>query len=762
MTEPLTHLDPVCGMDVLPDDSAGTYVYEGTTYYFCGKSCLHRFEQDPLKFLQPDSVEPEVIAPGTKFTCPMDPQIVQDGPGSCPICGMALEPMFIGPEKLDNPELRSMTTRFILSAVFTAPLLVLTMGEDVIGRDLLANAGRFSTWIQLALASPVVLWAGWPFFERAYRSLVNRHFNMFTLIATGTGVAWFYSFVATIAPNVFPASFMGHDGHVSLYFEAASVIVTLALLGQVLELRARNATTSAIRSLLGLSPKTARTVKNGIELDVPLESVQVGDIIRVRPGEKIPVDGILTDGSSTVDESMITGEPIPVEKVEGSAVTGATLNQTGTFMMKAERVGDETLLAQIVQMVGEAQRSRAPIQKLADSVAGYFVPTVVAIAAASFAAWAIWGPSPAMAYAVINSVSVLIIACPCALGLATPMSIMVGTGRGAREGVLIKNAEALEVLEKVDTLVIDKTGTLTEGRPRMSSVTVFGNGTEAEVLAIAGGLEKGSEHPLAAAILEGVADHEILPRKIEGFESVTGKGLRAKDLAIGNQAMMDLIGASTGEALVIAERIRAEAHTAVFVARGGVVIGLLGISDPIKSGTPEALRALHLEGVKIVMLTGDSRKTAEVVAKKLGLERFEAEMLPEGKIGVIKKLQAEGRIVAMAGDGINDAPALAQANIGIAMATGTDIAMESSAITLLKGDLTSIVRARKLSRATMKNIRQNLFFAIAYNALGIPIAAGVLYPFTGVLLNPMFAALAMSLSSVSVIGNALRLRSARL
>ena len=791
-------------MTVEPDSAAGSHVYSGETYYFCSTDCLAKFKSDPQKYLS--SVAPTADAPGsndveytcpmhpevrqigpgscpkcgmaleplhpaatiakTKYTCPMHPQIVRDEPGSCPICGMALEPMQVGLEEPNNPELRDMNRRFWVSTVLTVPLLFLAMGPHLFGWNPSQLFGQWAPWLELAFATPVVLWGGAPFFERGWRSIVTWNLNMFTLIAIGTGVAWAYSVVAVLAPGIFPHSFKSHDGQVGLYFEAAAVIITLVLLGQVLELRARSATSSAIRALLDLAPKTARVVRDGKEEDVPLDSIQIGDTLRVRPGEKVPVDGVVTDGGSAVDESMITGEPMPVEKTEGDKVTGATVNQTGSFLMRAERVGSETLLAQIVKMVSEAQRSRAPIQKLADTVAAYFVPAVILVAVVSFILWALFGPAPAMAYAVINAVAVLIIACPCALGLATPMSIMVGTGRGAQAGVLIKNAEALEVFEKVDTLVVDKTGTLTEGKPKLVTVKPLIQATEEEVLAIAGGLEQGSEHPLAAAILQGVEERRVQPAQVQGFESVTGKGVMGKiqedEVALGNKALMEQVQAPTQEAEQAAEDMRKEGQTAMFVAKSGKVVGLIGVADPIKPTTPEAIKALHEEGVRIVMITGDSRTTAEAVAKKLGIEEVRADVLPEGKIEAIKVLQKEGRTVAMAGDGINDAPALAQAHIGIAMGSGTDVAMESAGITLVKGDLNGLVRARRLSRATMDNIRQNLFFAFVYTAAGVPIAAGALYPFTGWLLSPMIAALAMSLSSVSVIGNSLRLRSVRL
>lgn len=695
----------------------------------------------------------------------MHPEIVRDEPGACPICGMALEPMAVSLDD-DNPELRDMTRRFWASVALSLPLLVLAMGPHLFGFHLPAPLDSWSPWLELALATPVVLWAGWPFFQRGWSSIRTVHPNMFTLIAIGTGIAWVYSVVAVVSPQIFPPSFRGHNGEVGLYFEAAAVVVTLVLLGQVLELRARSATSGAIRALLDLSPKMARIVREGTEEDISLDRVQIADILRVRPGEKIPVDGIVTEGRSSVDESMITGEPIPVEKGIGDKLTGATVNGTGSFLMRAERVGSETLLSQIVKMVSDAQRSRAPIQKLADRVAAYFVPTVLLISVASFVLWAVFGPPPAMAYAVINAVAVLIIACPCALGLATPMSIMVGTGRGAQVGVLIKNAEALEEFEKVDILVIDKTGTLTEGKPRLVEVRPFEGVSEQELLAIAGGLEQGSEHPLAAAIIAGIGERKIQPAKISDFASITGKGVRGRfggdEVAARNQALVRDSGASSEDAETQAESMRTQGQTVMFVVRSKAIVGLLGVADPVKSTTAEAIKALHEAKIRTVMITGDSKTTADAVANRLGIDEIRADVLPEGKIDVIKKLQAEGRIVAMAGDGINDAPALAQANVGVAMGGGTDVAMQSAGITLLTGDLNGLVRARRLSQATMSNIRQNLFFAFVYNAVGVPVAAGVLYPFTGMLLSPMIAALAMSLSSVSVIGNALRLRHAAL
>ena len=752
----------MCGMDITAEESVGQVDYKGMTYHFCGSSCLEHFKADPDSFLEASTSSRVQPIAGLKYTCPMHPEVVQEGPGSCPICGMALEPMEVTFEEPDNPELTDMTRRLWICAVLSIPLLVMTMGAHLGGSELIRGLGPAGSWIQLLLATPVVLWGGGPFFIRGFQSLVRRRLNMFTLVSIGTGLSWTYSVIAVLSPTIFPIAFRGHDGQVGLYFEASAVIVTLVLLGQVLELRARSATSSAIRSLLGLSPRTARLVSEGHETDVPLETVKVGDILRVRPGEKIPVDGIVIEGHSSVDESMLTGEPIPVEKIDGLKVTGATVNQTGSFLMRAERVGSETMLAQIVRMVTEAQRSRAPIQQMADIVSGYFVPAVIVAAFVSFMIWSLFGPAPAMAYAVINSVSVLIIACPCALGLATPMAIMVGVGRGARAGVLIKNAEALELLEKVDTLVVDKTGTLTEGKPKLVAIRPFSGASEKEVLAIAGGLEVGSQHPLAVAILDEVRARSWHPIEVEGFESVTGKGVRANGFALGNKAMMDLLSVSTAEAETAAESMRLLGQTAVFIAKGEALVGLIGVADPIKASAAEAINALHGEGLRIVMVTGDSRTTAEAVAKKLGIDEVQAEVLPDGKIEAIKRLQGLGCIVAMAGDGVNDAPALAQAQVGIAMGTGTDVAMQSASVALIGGDLKGIVRAHRLSRATMRNIRQNLFFALAYNAIGVPIAAGILYPFTNVLLSPVVAALAMSLSSVSVIGNALRLRSVQL
>ncbi len=694
----------------------------------------------------------------------MHAEVRQRGPGNCPKCGMALEPRTVSGVEGPDPELTDMTRRFWIGLVLTLPPLAFVMGDMLPGQPLRhLIPPRVSAWLQFVLATPVVLWAGWPFFERGWASIVNRSLNMFTLIALGTGTAYAFSVVGTVAPGVFPASFRTHGGEVGLYFEAAAVITVLVLLGQVLELRARSQTSSAIRALLRLAPPTARRLRpDGTEEEVPLDRVQVGDRLRVRPGDKVPVDGVVLEGRSSVDESMVTGEPIPVEKTPGSRVTGGTVNGTGSFVIRAERVGRDTLLAQIVQMVSEAQRSRAPIQRLADVVSSYFVPAVVLVAVLTFVGWALWGPEPRLAYGLVNAVAVLIIACPCALGLATPMSIMVATGRGAMAGVLIRNAEALELLEKVDTLVVDKTGTLTEGRPKLVTIEAVAGQSPTELLRLAATLERGSEHPLAAAIVGGAEERGITLATAKDFRSVTGKGVVGRvdghDVALGNRRLMEELGVSLGELADRAEVLRRDGQTVMFVAVDGRPAGLLGVADPIKPTTPEALALLRASGLRIVMVTGDSRATAEAVARKVGIEDVEAEVLPEHKIAIVKRLQAEGHRVAMAGDGVNDAPALAQADVGIAMGTGTDVAIQSASVTLVKGDLRGIVRARRLSQATMRNIRQNLFFAFVYNALGVPIAAGVLYPFFGVLLSPIIASAAMTFSSVSVIANALRLR----
>ena len=699
-----------------------------------------------------------------EYLCPMHPEIVRPAPGSCPICGMALEPRTAAVEEEENPELVLMTRRFWISVALTIPVLILGMSDLIPGQPVQKLIStRAIEWFELLLATPVVVWAGWPFFERGWASLAHRSLNMFTLIALGTGTAYVYSVVAVLLPGIFPTSFRGMNGEAPVYFEAAAAITSLVLLGQVLELRARGKTSNAIRSLLKLSPRTARLVRaDGTEIDVPVEHIERGDILRVRPGEKVPVDGVVTDGSSSVDESLMTGEPIPVEKNVGDKATAGTVNGMGTFIMRAERVGSETLLAQIVRMVSEAQRSRAPVQKLADRVSGYFVPAVVLVAVATFILWGALGPAPKMAHALLNAVAVLIIACPCALGLATPMAIMVGTGRGALAGVLIKNAEALELLEKVDTLVVDKTGTLTEGRPRVTSVIAAPGWNEERVVQAAASLERASEHPLAAAILAAARARSIGPGDVTDFYSRTGKGVTAtvdgKSAALGNRALLNELGTEMRALDEPAKSMEAAGESVIFIAVGGAAAGLIGVADPVKSTTPEAIEQLHKQGLRIMMLTGDSRATAEAVARKLGIEKVCAEVLPEAKGEIIKQLQKEGHVVAMAGDGVNDAPALAQADVGIAMGTGTDVAMEGAGITLLRGDLRGIVRARTLSRATMRNIRQNLFFAFVYNSVGVPIAAGVLFPFFGLLLSPILASAAMTFSSVSVITNALRLR----
>jgi Cu+-exporting ATPase len=715
------------------------------------------------------ALEPAVpAAPSTKteYVCPMHPQIVRPEPGSCPICGMALEPRFVTAEEEENPELTSMKRRFWVSVALTAPILLAAMGAYLPGAPLERLISvRALTWVELILATPVVLWGGWPFFVRGWQSIINRSLNMFTLIGLGVAVAYGYSLVAALAPGIFPPSFRDTSGQVGVYFEAAAVITTLVLLGQVMELRARSRTGAAIRALLGLAPKTARLVgEDGSEKDVPLEQVKPGDRLRVRPGEKIPVDGIVLEGKSSVDESMITGEPIPVEKQKGDRVTGATVNGTGSLIMRAERVGGETLLAQIVRMVAEAQRSRAPIQKLADQVSGYFVPIVVGAAVLTFVIWGLWGPAPRLAHALVNAVAVLIIACPCALGLATPMSIMVAMGRGATAGVLFKNAEAIELVRKVDTLVVDKTGTLTEGKPKLVSIERNAGFESQTLLRLAATLERGSEHSLASAIVKGAEEQGIALGSADGFESITGQGVRGRvdglQVVLGNRKLLDDLGVDAGAVAERAEALRRDGQTVMFVVVNDRVAGLLGVADPIKQSTPEAIEQLHKDGIRIVMVTGDSRTTADAVGRKLGIDEVIAEVLPQDKAATVKRLQGEGRVVAMAGDGINDAPALAQAHVGIAMGTGTDVAMESAGVTLVKGDLRGIVRARLLSRATMRNIKQNLFWAFIYNAIGVPIAAGALYPLFGLLLSPMIAAAAMSFSSVSVISNALRLRKA--
>jgi Cu+-exporting ATPase len=765
-------VDPVCGMEIDPATAAGSAEHGGKLYYFCHPSCQKRFEADPEAFLLPKSVAtPEARqaaavapAPSAKWTCPMHPEIVREGPGSCPICGMALEPVAVAAEEVENVELVDMTRRLRVSAALTIPVLVIAMGGSIPGWPL----GRMLTpsikaWIELILATPVVLWGGWPFFERGWQSIVNRSPNMFTLIAMGVGVAYAYSAVATLVPGIFPSSFHDHDGGVGVYYEAASAIVTLVLLGQVLELRARSRTGAAIRALIGLAPKTARRIgPDGREEDVPLDHIQVGDRLRVRPGEKVPVDGVVLDGASAVDESMVSGEPIPVEKQPGDRVVGSTVNATGSFIMRAERVGADTLLAQIVRLVVEAQRSRAPIQRLADVVSSYFVPAVVAIAVAAFVVWATVGPEPRMAFAIINAVAVLIIACPCALGLATPMSVMVATGKGASAGVLFRNAEAIETMRKVDTLVVDKTGTLTLGKPRLVNVNAAEGWDEARLLALAASVERPSEHPLATAIVSGAEERHVAISRVDRFESLTGKGVKGqidgRSVVLGTRRLLEELAIDAGALASAADDMRRQAQTVMFVAVDGRVAGILGVADPIKESTPVAIRQLHDEQLRIVMLTGDNKATAEAVAQKLGIDEVIPEMLPHQKVEVVKRLQQDGRVVAMAGDGVNDAPALAQADVGIAMGTGSDVALESAGVTLVRGDLRGIVRARRLSRATLRNIKQNLFFAFVYNALGVPIAAGVLYPVTGLLLNPMIAAAAMSFSSVSVIGNALRLR----
>jgi Cu+-exporting ATPase len=759
------HVDPVCGMTVAEDKAAGTVEHDGRMYYFCSKGCTEKFKADPKRYLVEQTPTP--AKGGVEYTCPMHPEIVRFQPGPCPICGMALEPREVTGEDA-NSELENMSRRFWVSVALTTPLLLAMVSDLLPSRPLHAMvSGHLMAWAQLVLATPVVLWGGWPFFERGWLSVKNRSLNMFTLIAIGTGAAYAYSVIATLAPDIFPRSFRTETGEVGVYFEAAAVIVALVLLGQVLELRARSETSSAIKALLGLAPKKARLIRdNGQEEDVSLDGVQPGNRLRVRPGEAVPVDGVVLEGGSSVDESMITGESIPVEKRAGDRLTGGTVNGTGSLVMRAERVGSDTVLSQIVRMVGEAQRTRAPIQRLADQVSGWFVPAVITIAALTFIIWGFFGPEPRMAHALVNSVAVLIIACPCALGLATPMSIMVGTGRGAQVGVLIRSAEALETMEKVDTLVVDKTGTLTEGKPRLVSILASSGQDEQEFLSLAASLERASEHPLAEAVVSGAHERGVELSSVEGFQSLTGKGVRGtvkgREVAIGNARFLEELSVDAQPLRNRAEDLRREGQTVMLVSIDGQLAGLVGVADPIKSSSKEAIHQLQNDGIRVAMLTGDSRGTAEAVASRLGIDEVQAEVLPHQKVETVKRFQAEGRRVAMAGDGINDAPALAQADVGIAMGTGTDVAMESAGVTLVKGDLRGIVRARALSRATMRNIRQNLFFAFIYNALGVPIAAGVLYPFFGLLLSPMIASAAMTFSSVSVIANALRLRQTKL
>ena len=808
--------DPVCGMSVTEDSEH--HIHAGDSdYYFCSSGCFDKFEANPEQYINPTLVpesdcpddsslssgqnsaqgsaiytcpmHPEIEQQGpgscpkcgmaleakglpvvetkTEYTCPMHPEIVQDHPGSCPKCGMALEPRSVEAEE-DTSELDDMSRRFWVSGILAIPVFISAMAAEFWPEAMAELINPvYRQWFELILATPVVVWGGWPFYVRAVQSVRTWNLNMFTLIGLGVSVAWVFSMAGVLFPGIFPVAVQNDFGVIPVYFEAAAVITALVLLGQVLELRARSSTNAAIKALLGLAPKTARIVRDdGSEEDIPLEHVKRGDILRVRPGEKIPVDGIVQDGESNVDESMVTGEPIPVEKTAGEKLIGATVNGTGSMLMRAEKVGADTLLSQIVQMVAEAQRSRAPIQKLVDIVSGYFVPVVVVISALTFVVWWTWGPEPALAYAVINAVAVLIIACPCALGLATPMSIMVGTGKGAMMGVLIKNAEALEVLRKVDTLVVDKTGTLTEGKPQLVSLVATGDFTEHDILRLGASLERASEHPLAEAIVRGAEKKDVALIQTDNFESITGKGVTGtvdgRKVALGNLKLLESLSIDPGELPQLAENGRSEGQTVMLVAIDGKAAGLIGVADPIKESTPEAIADLHKEGLTVVMLTGDSRTTAQAVASKLDIDQVEAEVLPDQKADIVKKLQAEGKIVAMAGDGINDAPALAQAQVGIAMGTGTDVAMESAGVTLVKGDLRGIVRARRLSRAVMRNIRQNLFFAFAYNSLGVPVAAGILYPAFGLLLSPIIAAAAMSFSSVSVITNSLRLRKLKL
>ena len=757
--------DLVCGMTVDPDQTEHHARHDDEDYHFCSAGCRTKFVADPDRYLSPDPRAAQEAAPeGTIYTCPMHPEIRLEGPGSCPICGMALEPETFSLDSGPDPEYIDMRRRFWVSAVFSLPLFIYAMGDMIPGKPFESWFDPdTANWVQLLLATPVVLWGAWPFFVRGVQSLRTMNLNMFTLIALGVAVAYGFSLVATFFPGLFPDAFRGHHGSVAVYYEAAAVITTLVLLGQVLELKARGQTSSALRALLELAPPVATRINaDGSEEEISLDLVESGDKLRVRPGEKIPVDGTIAKGSSTIDQAMITGEPIPVQKAEGDDVTGGTVNQTGSFVMTAERVGKDTLLAKIVQMVADAQRSRAPIQKLADMVAGIFVPAVVLVAVSTFVVWAIWGPEPALAYGLVNAVAVLIIACPCALGLATPMSIMVGTGKGAQNGILIKNAEALETLEKVDTIVVDKTGTLTEGKPKLVSVEPESGFAADELLALVAAIEVASEHPLAAAIVEGARDKALQFEAASDFQSVTGEGVEAmaqgKRVAIGNEKMMDRLGATSADLVTKAQEGRSQGQTVMFVAVNGKPAGLVGVADPIKETTVDAIKALHKAGLHVVMLTGDADATAQAVGRMIGIDEIHANVSPEDKHRVISELQAAGKRVAMAGDGINDAPALAKADVGIAMGTGTDVAMESAGITLVKGDLGGIAKARRLSQLTMGNIRQNLFFAFFYNALGVPVAAGILYPWFGILLSPMIAAAAMSFSSVSVIGNALRLR----
>ena len=763
----------MCGMTIDPAKAKHRAQHAGHSYFFCSAKCREKFAAEPARYVSPARARAAGAAARTtagevQWTCPMHPQIVREEPGNCPICGMTLEPMTPAAGEAVNPELRDMRRRFWVGIALSVPLLAIAMAEhfDQAALDALVSP-HLLVWAQLILGTPAVLWGGWPFFQRGWASLVIRRLNMFTLIALGTGVAYVYSLVAALAPGIFPASFRCSDGQVPLYFEAAAVIVTLVLLGQVLELRARSQTSSAIRALLDLAPKRARRLhEDGTDEDIPLEEVVPGDRLRVRPGEKVPVDGVVLEGHSAVDESMITGEPVPAEKNPGDKVTGATVNTTGSFVMRAERVGSDTMLAQIVVMVAEAQRSRAPIQRMVDTISAWFVPAVIIIALATFVAWSILGPAPAMGFALVKAVAVLIIACPCALGLATPMSIMVGTGRGARAGVLVKNAEALELMEKIDTLVVDKTGTLTEGKPRLVGVTAIGTDDENELLRLVASLERGSEHPLAAAIVKGAEERGLKLGAAADFASQTGKGVvgsvDGERVAVGNQVLLTSLGIDPDGLPDRADELREDGQGVMLIAVDGRAAGLVAVADPIKESAIGALQALRDERIRVVMLTGDSRTTAQAVGRKLGIDDIVAEVLPAQKASAVKKFQDEHRFVAMAGDGINDAPALAQAQVGIAMGTGADVAMESAAVTLIKGDLQGIVRARRLSRATMRNIRQNLFFAFVFNALAVPIAAGVLYPAIGLLLNPMIASAAMSMSSVLVVTNALRLRTVRL